>query len=135
MKKTFKNFGGLEYVTLTGVPVKRVNGHEILGVKLQELERQVAVQLLELRVPIRGRELSLITSASEVTLNELAALMGVTKQTVINWRKKEQGRLAPAYEALFRVIASERLGVELKPFRSDLLAEDHPPKKIKILAA
>ena len=46
MKKTsIKNFGGLTYVTVTNVPIRRTEFGEVIDMEPRELEKKVAMAL------------------------------------------------------------------------------------------
>ena len=133
--KTLKKFGGLEYVTILNVPIRiSQRGEVIIDMSLHEIERRVAIALIEKRVPIRGREFKLIKSALDLSFSEMSVLMKTTDKTLKNWASKLEDRLAPGAEALFRLLAAEKLGVGIEPTLSGVIAEDKA-SRIQVSAA
>ena len=132
---TLKGWGSLEYVTITKVPIRHSVKHgDIIAISPFELERLVAIALIEKRVPICGQELKLLKSAIGISFAEIASRIGVSKNSLVNWCKKKDKRLSIVHEIAMRVLASEILGVKLKATLDDLVA-DSEEKDLIIQAA
>ena len=133
--KTVRGWGPIKYVTIKNVPVRYSEKHgEIIDMSPHEIERRIAVALLEHRVPICGNELKILKSAIGLSFEEMANSIGVSKNSLVTWVKKEDQRLAIVHEIAIRVLASEFLGVELHATLDDLVADDKA-RKINIEAA
>lgn len=133
---TEKNFAGLDYVTVSDIPIKETRHGIVWDIDYADLERQVAIQLIENRVPIRGVEFKLIQSALNFRNIEMAEELGVHYNTVCNWRKREKSfeHLAQPDQVSIRLLAAEILGVSLSPRLGDLRSKVKV-KKLKVKVA
>ena len=119
-KTTIKNFGGLTYVTVTNIPVKKTEFGDIIDLETKELERLVAATLIEHKIPIRGAEFRIMKSAIGLSNETIANHLGISRNTVLKWGKEVEQRLPPAYEILVRLLVAEHLGVLLIPVIEEL---------------
>lgn len=132
---TLQGWGSLKYVTITQVPIRHSAKHgDIIAISPFEIERLVAIALIEKRVPICGRELKLLKSAIGISFADIASRIGVSKNSLVTWCKKEDQRLSVVHEIAMRVLASEILGVKLEATLDDLVA-DSEEKNLIIQAA
>jgi hypothetical protein len=68
---TMKNFAGLTYVTVLNIPIKRSDFGDVIDVQPRELERLVAIALIENKIPIRGAEFRVFKSAIGMSNEEI----------------------------------------------------------------
>jgi DNA-binding transcriptional regulator YiaG len=131
---TIKNFGGLTYVSVSKVPIRPTEFGDVIDMEQGELERLVAVSLIENRVPVRGAEFRVMKSALALSNDAIADYLGVNRNTVLKWGKEIEKRLPKPYEILVRLLVADLLGIELDATLEDLSADDKA-KKISLKAA
>lgn len=135
MKRTnIRNFGGLTYVTVTNIPVKKTEFGDVIDVEPRELERLVAVALIKNKIPIRGAEFRIMKSALGMSNEAIGDQLGISRNTVLKWGKELEKRLLPPYEMLIRLLVAECLGYRLAPSIDELRAGEKA-KKISVKAA
>lgn len=133
-KTTIKNFGGLTYLTITGIPVKRTEFGDAIDMKPGELERIVAMALIDYKIPVRGAEFRIMKSAIGLSNESIAHQLGISRNTVLKWGHEIEKRLPPPYEMLVRLLVAESLGRKLAATIDELKAGDKA-KKISLKAA
>lgn len=135
MKRTsIKNFGGLTYVTVTNIPLKQTEFGDVIDMEPRELEKLVAMALIEHKTPVRGAEFRIMKSAVGLSNESIAKQLGISRNTVLKWGKKTERRLPPPYEMLVRVLVAECLGMELVATIEELKA-GNKAKAISLKAA
>ena len=135
MKKTsIKNFGGLTYVTITNIPVKQTEFGDVIDMETGELEKLVAMALIQYKTPVRGAEFRVMKSAVGLSNESIAKQLGISRNTVLKWGKETAKRLPPPYEMLVRLLVAGALGMELIATIEDLKACDKA-KSISLKAA
>lgn len=135
MKTTsMKNFAGLTYVTVLNIPVKKSAFGDVINVEPRELEKLVAIALIENKIPITGAEFRLFKSALGMSNEEIGEKLGVHRNTVLKWGKEIEKRLPPPYEMLVRLLVVDALGISMAATIEDLKAGDKT-KKINVKAA
>ena len=135
MKRTsIKNFGGLTYVTVTNIPLKQTEFGDVIDVEPRELERLVAMALIEHKIPVRGAEFRVMKSAVGLSNESIAKQLGISRNTVLKWGRETEKRLPPPYEMLVRVLVAESLGMELSATIEELKA-GNKSKAISLKAA
>jgi DNA-binding CsgD family transcriptional regulator len=131
---TMKNFAGLTYVTVLNIPIKGSAFGDIIDVQPRELERLVAIALIENKIPIRGAEFRVLKSAIGMSNEEIGEKLGVSRNTVLKWGKEIEKRLPPPYEMLVRLLVVDVLGISISATIEDLRAGDKT-KRIHVKAA
>lgn len=124
---------GFGYLKLKGVPMKRSKNGGIIDFDEGRLAKLIAKQILEYRVPIRGKELKLLRSVVRLSLNKFASRLGLTYGAVFAWEKATRQRLTPINEIAVRLLCAEELGVELSNRYSELLGDSrHEPVEVSV---
>ena len=131
---TMKNFAGLTYVTVLNIPVKSSALGDVIDAGPRELERLVAIALIEQKIPITGAEFRVFKSALDMSNEEIGEKLGVSRNTVLKWGKELEKRLPPSYEMLVRLLVAGVLGVSISATIEDLKAGDKT-KRINVKAA
>ena len=135
MKKIkMKNFAGLTYVTVIGIPVKDTEFGEAIDLAPRELEQMVTVALIQNKIPVRGAEFRVMKSAIGLSNEAISKQLGISRNTVLKWGKEVDIRLPPPYEMLVRLLVAESMGIKLSPKIEELKA-NHRAKKISVKAA
>lgn len=123
-KQNFESFQNLEYVKLSGVPMRTSRQGPIVDLQPMYLERLVARALVASRNPIRGREVHFLRTATGLSMDKLARKLGLTASGVFYWEKAASERLSPVNEVAVRSFCAEELGVEISGRYSDLLGRE-----------
>jgi DNA-binding transcriptional regulator YiaG len=131
---TMKNFAGLTYVTVLNIPVKSSTFGDVIDAEPRELEKLVAIALIENKIPITGAEFRVLKSALDMSNEEIGEKLGVSRNTVLKWGKEIEKRLPPPYEMLVRLLVADVLGIFISTTIEDLRAGDKT-KKINVKAA
>ena len=89
------------------------------------LHRELARAIVAVRQPIKASELRYLRRFLALSQASLAALLGISAQTVARWEKAETG-IDPSAERLVRFIVTEALGddVIVREALDDLAAAD-----------
>lgn len=131
---TMKNFAGLTYVTVINIPIKGSDLGDVIDAEPRELERLVAIALIENKIPITGAEFRVFKSAIDMSNEEIGEKLGVSRNTVLKWGKEIEKRLPPPYEMLVRLLVADVLGISIPATIENLRAGDKT-KKISVKAA
>lgn len=87
LKQDISNFAGLEYLTITDVPIIE-NVHGIfIDIDPLIVEKMAAIVVLENELPIRGRELKIIRGALDLSLAKFARNFDKDAATILKWEK------------------------------------------------
>lgn len=97
----------------------------VVDFESNKLERLVAKEIVKNPVPIRGKELKILRSATGLSMNQFARKLGVTSTAIYHWEKSEVKQLLPVNEIAVRVLSAEQLGVELLLQFSNLIGLQH----------
>ena len=100
----------------------------------RELEKLVAMALIEHKIPVRGAEFRIMKSGVGLSNESIAKQLGISRNTVLKWGKETARRLPPPYEMLVRVLVAESLGMELVATIAELKA-GNKAKAISLKAA
>jgi DNA-binding transcriptional regulator YiaG len=126
MKGVIKGIGGLNYIEIRGVPVRKKEGiGEVIEVPPIELERFVAAELIKANVPLRGLEVSFLRKVLGMSMDQFARKLGLTAASVFKWERNATRRLARVNEFAVVGLASSELGISPPSF-ADLSPEDSP---------
>ena len=125
---------GFSYLRLKGVPMKRSKNGGLIDFDTSKLEKLVAQGILQNQVPLRGKELRLLRSATRLSMNKFAQKLGITNTAIYHWEKAEKQRLMIINEIAVKLLCAEELGVELinqgfSRLRGD---ERHEPISIQV---
>lgn len=131
---TIKGFAGLTYVTVSHVPLRKTELGDVINLAPRELEKLVAIALIEHKIPITGAEFRLLKSAINLSNEAISEKLGVSRNTVLKWGKDLQRRLPLPYEMLVRLLVADLLNIEISPSIDELKAGDRT-KKISVTAA
>ena len=129
-----KNFGGLTYITVVNIPVRKSEFGDVIDMKPHEIESLVAAAIIKHSVPIRGAEFRIIKSAINLSNEAIGELIGVSRNTVLKWGKNIEDRIPLSSEMLLRLMVAEKLGFKID-LRIEKLKESYSKSNIKVEAA
>ncbi len=131
-----ENFCGLEYLTLQACPVYDHPEHgQVIDLLPVDMELLAARAVIQNMVPIRGKEVKLLRSALDLSLEKFAREFGVASSTVLKWERATSERLSLANEMVVRLFCAEKLSCQLSMHYSDLIDIVVPKTPILIKAA
>lgn len=113
IKKNISNFLGLEYLTITGVPMIENSHGEFFDVDPLQLERIAAWVIITHELPIRGKELKLLRGALDLSLAKFARHFDKDAVTIRNWENSANTRLSIADELMIRLFMAKELNITL----------------------
>ena len=122
---------GLDYIFIKA-PVKMVAGEEVIDLPMGIIDEEIAVKLIEDRVPIRGLEVKFLRKALGYTLKNWAAEFGLSAAGVLKWERSSKTRLSKVNEAAIRSFCAEKLEIEISSEWSSLVANEKTPKKLSL---
>lgn len=131
---TMKNFAGLTYVTVSNIPIRGSEFGDVIDIDPRQLERLVAIALIENKIPIRGAEFRLLKSAIAMSNEAIGDKLGVSRNTVLKWGKEIEKRLPPPHEMLVRLLVADILEIDISATIENLKANDKT-KRISVKAA
>ena len=111
----------LEYLEINGVPMRRTKRTATIDLRPLVLERIVASEIVRRRIPIRGKELKLLRTALDLSLEKFGRKLGITSGAVFHWERLSDARLLPINEVSVRALCAEELNVDLPARFSKLL--------------
>jgi DNA-binding transcriptional regulator YiaG len=128
---------GLEYVFLTGVKIKKVDGEEFVDLPPQDIFKAIAEAVVTNSIPLRGREVQFLRKTVGMKKTELAARMGITSAGVSKWENQPDRLLSKVNQAALKIIIAEVLGVNGSlPVEWDFMATDaDTPSRLEVEAA
>ena len=127
--RILKAFGGLEYVTIKNVPVRKSKKYgDILDCDMGKLEKNVAKELIKRKIPLRGAEVKYLRKVNGLSMGKLGAILGLSSTAIMKWEKRDEERLSPINEVALRVFFSELMKVGGKIKFSDLGPLSEPEK-------
>lgn len=131
-EKTFTDHapGGLKYVTITGVPLRKVSGYE--GIHAQDIElyeKAIARRIITEGVPLRGAEVRFLRKELGLSFDRFAAAFDMTGAGVKKWEEDLEKRLSPTNEVAVRAWLAEQFGVRLEGKFSSLLGQAETPRE------
>jgi DNA-binding transcriptional regulator YiaG len=134
-KETLKGFGGLDYLTITGVPIRETAHGEVIDIPYERLERLVAKAIVKNAVPIRGLEVKFLRKALGLSLGAFAKELELTAPGVLKWEKAAKERLLMPNEAAVRAFAAEKLGIRIDGRLSQLVPSRDRAEKLELEAS
>jgi transcriptional regulator with XRE-family HTH domain len=133
-KKDIRGFRGLEYVVFKGVPIRESKLGDVIDLNPELMEKMVAEAVIQVRVPIRGLEVTFLRKTLAFSLDKFAKELGLTAAVVRKWELNENERLHPMNEAVVRAFFGECLNIELSGKLSQLVANTWAPDELVIEA-
>lgn len=117
-KKTVRTFELRGYgfpVRLENAPMEKIMGEWVPAVNHMELDRAILVAVALRPGRLTGAHVKFIRQVHDMTLDEFAAGIGVTRQAVMKWERKdsEPTGMALPTETTTRMFALSRLNPEL----------------------
>ena len=123
---------GLDYVYVRAPVLRADDGEEYIDLPMGTIEREIAIKIIDARVPIRGQEVTFIRKTLGLTLKDWAAEFGLSAAGVLKWEKAKETRLAKVNEAAVRALAAEKLGIDIPSGWSKLVAKKDTPKRLSL---
>ena len=124
----------LEYIIFKDVPMKSSSHGEIIDTDIHELELMAAKALIEMGVPLRGRELSFLRKVMGLSYEKFAGPLGLSAATIMHWEKSKNDRLHEINEVGVRAYLAELLDLKIEGKFSSLLG-NKKTTKIEIKAS
>jgi len=122
-KKVMEQFGGLEWLTVVGVPVSKTEFGEGVDAKvLKKIEDRVAAFIVQKLVPIRGIEVEYLRKTFGYSLGRMGAELGFSPTAILKWERAKEKRLEKVNEAAVRAWAADKLKIEISGRLSKLVA-------------
>lgn len=109
------------YLRLKGVPMKRSKEGGAIDMDRAKLEKIIARGIVQSAVPLCGKELRLLRSATELSMHRFGLPLGVTGTAIYHWEQAPKRRLSPMVAVAVRLMVAELLGVALEEPYSRLL--------------
>lgn len=134
--KNLENFCGLEYLILQDCPLYDHPEHgQVIDLPPHEMELLAAKTIIQSRVPLRGKEVKLLRSALDLSLEKFAREFKIASSTVLKWERAVNERLSLPNEIVVRLFCAEKLSCQLSAQYSDLTHVIEPKTPIFISAA
>lgn len=90
------------------------NGHKVYCIpNVKSLHRSIAHALIIQESGLSGKEVRFLRTEMGLTQEQLAAVIKVSRATVNRW-ESGRGSIDPNAEFLIRMLAAEKLGIDLK---------------------
>ena len=117
-------------INLRNVPMMQFDGEWVPDVKYQEIEDGVAFALSLKPASLTGAEVHFLRRHLGLTLDQLAARLGVTRQGVCKWehRGETETGMGAATEKLLRMLVLEAKGVSGEFFKQAFASLFAPSK-------
>jgi DNA-binding transcriptional regulator YiaG len=131
---TLKKYYGLEYVTVTGIPVRKTAHGNVVDMDTGLIEKAVAKLIIQEKVPLRGIEFNFIRKVLGMSLGRIGAELGISAPAVLKWERAKKKRLDPINEVAVRALMAEKLGVRIPGKFSLLLGDAKTPEKLTVNA-
>jgi DNA-binding transcriptional regulator YiaG len=123
---------GLNYVYIIVPTLKTREGEEYIDLPPRVIDREIAIKIIEARVPIRGAEVVFLRKALGMTLSAWGKELGLSAAGVMKWEKVPKKRLSRVNEAAVRAFCAEQLAIKLGGKWSELVARDLTPKRLSL---
>jgi hypothetical protein len=136
-KAVMKQFGGLEWLTIVGIPVTKTKFGEGIEAKLlKKIENTVSAFIVRKLVPIRGVEVEYLRKTFGYSLGRMGAELGFSPTAILKWERAKGKRLEKVNEVAVRAWAADKLKIEISGRLSKLVAAtDEPQVPVKLKAA
>ncbi len=134
--ENLENFCGLEYLTLQDAPMYKHSKYgEIIDLPPHEMELLAAKTIIQNKVSIRGKEVKLLRSALDLSLEKFAREFDLASSTVLKWERAANERLSLPNEVVVRLFCAEKLACQISTQYSELIEVVTPTTPILIKAA
>jgi len=135
-KISIKNFGGLEWLTVTHIPAKKTKfGDGIESQVLKKIEETVAIFIVKNRVPIRGLEVLYLRKTFGYSLGRMGAELGFSSTAILKWERAQKKHLDKVNEIALRTWAADKLNLDIPGRFSKLISIHDEQEPVKIKAA
>ena len=124
---------GLDYVYLINPPLVIVDGVEFVDLPLEAIEKKVASAIIELGVPIRGKEFVFLRKVLG-NRNFWSDKLGMSAAGILKWERQGDKFLSKINETAVRLICAEELNITLDSKWSRLVPQEKTPNRIDIAA-
>jgi DNA-binding transcriptional regulator YiaG len=118
----------LEYILFKDVPMKSSPHGEVIDTDVHVLELMAAKAVIQLRVPIRGKELGFLRKVMGLSYEKFAGPLGLSAATVMHWEKAKDDRLHGINEVAVRAYLAELLNLKIDGKFSTLLGNKNTEK-------
>lgn len=133
--KDVPKFLGFEYLIAKNVPMyDSVKFGPVIDLEPRAMEMMAAKAIISSGAPLRGKEVHLLRSAFDLSLEKFSRELDLSAATILKWEKASESFLSNPNEIAVRLFAAEKLGIELKLNYSELKS-DHVLKPIEIKAS
>ena len=132
-KGELKNATPLEYIVFKNVPMRSSKHGDVVDLDLAVLELLAATAVIELRIPLRGKEVRFLRKVLGLSYEKFAGPMDLSAATVMKWERAETDRLHMVNEVAVRTFVAERLGLHVDGIFSKLVG-DRTPELLELKA-
>ncbi len=108
-----KNFLGIEYLVGKNVPVYDSKFGQVIDLDPAFMEKAAAEAIIKSGAHLRGKEVKLIRSALDLSLEKFAGKLDLSAATVMKWERASETRLALTNEVAVKLFAAELLNVAI----------------------
>jgi len=133
-RKTLNGYAGLSYLELRDLPIrvsKDKDIGEVVDIVPADMEREICVEMINQRIPIRGLEVEFLRKAIGLSLEKFASQLDLSAASILKWERAQTKRLARINELAVRAMVAERMG--LQPVRlSDIPDLASTPEKLVV---
>lgn len=134
--QNLENFCGLEYLVFQDAPVYNHPEYgQVIDLPPLQMEIFAAKTVIQSKVPIRGKEVKLLRSALDLSLEKFAREFDLASSTVLKWERALNDRLSRPNEIAVRLFCAEKLACQLSAYYSELIDVVVPKTPIFIKAA
>lgn len=134
--KNLENFCGFEYLILQDCPMYNHPEYgEVIDMPPQEMEMLAAKTIIQNKIPICGKEVKLLRSVLDLSLEKFAREFKVASSTVLKWERAVNERLSLPNEMVVRLFCAEKLSCQLSTYFSELTDVVKPKAPILIKTA
>ena len=134
-KRVLRGFGGLPYVTVEGIPIRKTKFGDVIDLPPNAIGRAVATALVVEGIPLRGREVHFLRKILGLSMGRFGAKFDLSGTAIMKWEKDPEKRLPPVNEVAVRALVAEELKIKCRGWFSDLRDERETPGKLRVRAA
>jgi hypothetical protein len=129
-----QGIGGLDYFIFRKVPLRESALGPVIEINEKILEGIAARAILELGLPLRGREVRFLRKAMGDSLQSFSEKLNLTAAAVLKWEKAEDARLHPINEVAVRSLVAEEMNISIPGKYSALRGAEKTPQVIELKA-
>lgn len=133
--KDIPEFLGFEYLTLKNAPIKRTKHGDVIDLPDRQLELIAAKAIILNGIPLRGKEVKLLRSVLDLSLEKFARHLDLSAATILKWEKAPLEALSTPNELAARLFVAEMLHLSLPSNKFSELKSKSAPTELICTAA